>query len=158
MALTRFNCLIPALALIGFPLLSSGHGYRVGSIRIVHPWVQITASSIPGKTSAYGYMVLRNTADKSDKLISAFAEIAEKVELRATDRAVDTPAPRQVDSIAIPAGSEVRLEPGGPHLMLMGVKKPLAEGQHFSFALQFGRAGNITVDMFVQAGAGDAIY
>jgi len=157
-ALTRFISLIPALALIGFPLLSSGHGYRVGSIRIVHPWAQITASSIPGKTSAFGYLVLRNTGDKPDKLISAFAEIAEKVELRATDGAVDTPAPRPVDSVAIPAGGEVRLQSEGPHLMILGLEKPLAEGQRFSLKLRFERAGPITVDMFVQAGAGDAIY
>lgn len=150
--------LLATLALIGLPLLANGHGYRIGDIRIVHPWAMPTAPSTADGATGVGYLVLKNGGRKSDKLLSASTETAEKVELHAYGKAGDTPTMHRVDAVEIPAGGEVRLEPGGPHLMLMGVKKPLAEGQHFSIALQFERAGNITVDMFVQPSAKDSIY
>lgn len=158
MASKQLFSLLVTLALIGLPLLASGHGYRLGDIRIVHPWAMPTAPSIVGGASGVGYLVLKNGGHKSDKLLSASTEIAEKVELHAYGKASDTPTMHRVDAVEIPAGGEVRLEPGGPHLMLMGIKKPLTEGRHFPLALQFERAGKITVDTFVQTNANESTY
>jgi copper(I)-binding protein len=36
---------------------------------------------------------------------------------------------RRLDALDLPAGHVVRLEPGGAHLMLMGLKQPLTVGQ-----------------------------
>ncbi len=158
MAPKRLFSLFVTLALIGLPLLASGHGYRLGDIRIVHPWAMPTAPSIVAGASGVGYLVLKNGGHKPDKLLSASTELAEKVELHAYGKVSDTPTMHQVDAFEIPAGGEVRLEPGGPHLMLMGIKKPLTEGQHFPLALQFERAGKITVDTFVQTNANESTY
>lgn len=158
MALKRFSSVLAMLALIGLPLLASGHSYRAGDIKIVHPWAMPTAPSITDGASGMGYLVLRNTGGKPDRLLAASVEIADRVELHAYSKAGDTSTMRRVDTIEIPAGREVRLEPGGPHLMLMGFKKPLAEGQHFPIVLQFERAGKISVDLFVQTSAKDSIY
>jgi len=49
------------------------------------------------------------------------------------------------------------LQPGGFHVMLMGLTGPLEEGGHFPVTLTFERAGTVTVDVAVQAaGAMDA--
>jgi copper(I)-binding protein len=151
----------PTLAMllwISFPLLASGHGYQAGAIRIVHPWAMPTAASVTDGANGMGYLVLRNASNQPDKLLSAYMEIARKVELHAHGEGGDISTMRRVNSIAIPAGGEVRLEPGGPHFMLMGLKQPLEEGQHFPIVLQFERAGKITVDMFVQKNAKSSIY
>jgi copper(I)-binding protein len=158
MASKRLFSLLVTLALIGLPLLASGHGYRLGDIRIVHPWAMPTAPSIAAGASGVGYLVLKNGGHRSDKLLSASTEIAEKVELHAYGKASDTPTMRRVDTVEIPAGGEVRLEPGGSHLMLIGVKKPLEEGQHFPIVLEFEHAGKITVDMVVQTNTNEATY
>jgi len=65
---------------------------------------------------------------------------------------------RPVDALEIPAGKTVRLKPGKSHLMLIGLKKPLEDGQHFPVVLQFQHAGTVTVDMFVQLNADESIY
>lgn len=154
----RFSPLLAMLALIALPLLASGHGYRLGDIRVVHPWAMPTAPWVYADASGVGYLVLKNNGRKSDKLLSASTEIAGKVELRAYGEAGDIPTTRPVESVEIPAGGEVRLEPGGPHLLLVNLKQPLEEGRRFPVALRFERAGKITVDMFVQPNVGEAIY
>jgi hypothetical protein len=156
--LKRFYPTLAMLLWIGFPLIASSHGYQAGTIRIVHPWAMPTAASITDGDSGMGYLVLRNAGNQPDKLLSAHTEIARKIELHAHGKGGDIPTMRQVKSVAIPAGGEVRLEPGGLHLVLMGLKQPLEEGQHFPVVLQFERAGKITVDMFVQKNAKSSIY
>ena len=158
MFLKRFYPTLAMLLWISFPLLASGHGYQAGAIRIVHPWAMPTAASITDGGSGMGYLVLQNAGNKPDKLLSAHTEIARKIELYAHSKVGDIPTMRQVKSVAIPAGGEVRLEPGGPHLVLMGLKQSLEEGQHFPVVLQFERAGKINVDMFVQKNAKSSIY
>ena len=65
---------------------------------------------------------------------------------------------RQVDAIALPAGKTVKLEPGGYHLMFVGLKAPLKAGDKFPMKLKFEKAGELTVDVRVEpAGATDAM-
>ena len=154
----RLSSLLAMLILIGGSLPASGHGYRLGNIKIVHPWAMSIAPSPTHDISVAGYLVLRNTGDKPDKLLSASTAIASKVELRFFDNASDPPLARQTNAIEIPTGGEVRLQPGGSHLMLMGLKQPLQEGRYFSIVLHFERAGTIAVDMFVQSNASDSTY
>lgn len=144
--------------LIGSPLSASGHGYRLDGIRIVHPWAMSTAPSITDGLNGMGYMVLRNIGKKPDKLLAAHVEIARKVELHAKIKEGDTFKMLRIDQIEIPAGGEIRLEPGGSHLKLIDLGQSLEEGQHFSVVLQFEHAGTITVEMFVQENAQSSIY
>lgn len=44
---------------------------------------------------------------------------------------------RKVELIDIPAGDTVELKPGGHHLMVIGLKKALKEGDKVTIALQF---------------------
>ena len=57
------------------------------------------------------------------------------------------------DGVAIPAGGNVALAPKGSHLMLLGLKKPLKEGETFSATLNFEKAGSVPV-RFVVKGIG----
>ena len=53
--------------------------------------------------------------------------------------------------IALPAGGEVRLAPGGLHLMLIGPKGGFEQGVRVPTTLVFERAGRITVELAVEA-------
>jgi copper(I)-binding protein len=53
--------------------------------------------------------------------------------------------------IAIPAGQEVRLAPGGAHLMLVGPQGGFAQGARIPLTLVFERAGRIEVALAVEA-------
>lgn len=58
---------------------------------------------------------------------------------------------QKVDKIEIPAGETVKLEPGGYHIMLMGLAGELAEGSKITITLTFAEAGEKTVEAEVRA-------
>ena len=63
---------------------------------------------------------------------------------------------RPVDAIALPAGEAVELKPGGYHVMLLGLVKPLAVGDEIPLTLTFEKAGSRTVTGGAAVGAAGA--
>lgn len=65
---------------------------------------------------------------------------------------------RQLEGgVPLPAGETVKLEPGGLHVMLIGLKQPLTEGQTLPLTLTFEEAGTLEVELAIEereAGAG----
>jgi copper(I)-binding protein len=101
-----------------------------------------------GSTSA-AYFVLHNRGGEADRLVSARTEVAGVVELHRSGIEDGVMRMRQVESIAIPANGEARLEPGGYHLMLIGVTRELRAGERFPITLEFERAGTQVVEVEV---------
>ena len=55
------------------------------------------------------------------------------------------------DGLKLPPTAVIKLRPGmGDHLMLMGLKKPLVEGETFPMTLEFERGGKVEVKVTVQ--------
>ena len=57
---------------------------------------------------------------------------------------------RAVKQIAIPANGSIKLQHGGFHIMLMGLKKPLREGDKFDLTLIFKKAGTVLCSVLVK--------
>lgn len=57
---------------------------------------------------------------------------------------------REVTSVSIPAGSTVKFEPGGYHVMLLDLAEPLKSGQKFTLSLGFMNAGVVQVEVTVR--------
>lgn len=57
---------------------------------------------------------------------------------------------RPVKDVPVPAGETVNLEPGGIHIMLMDLKRPLKAGEAVPLTLSFAKAGEIKVDATVR--------
>lgn len=53
---------------------------------------------------------------------------------------------QEVDRVDLPAGTSVMLKPGGYHIMLMQLAKPLVAGEKISVTLTFENAGEKTVE------------
>ena len=101
-----------------------------------------------------GFLKLVN-AGADDRLVAASSEVAGAVELHMMSMKGDVMQMRQVDAIDLKAGQTVELKPGGYHLMLMGLKAPLKAGSSFPLKLKFEKAGEVTVNVQVEAaGAG----
>lgn len=156
--LQRLSSVFSVFLLMSGPVWVNAHGYKLGDIAITHPWAMTSALSGAEQADSPAYLTLKNRGRQSDTLLSASVEIARQVELYAVMGEGDALKMRRVDSVEVPAGKTVRLEPGGAHLILMDLNRPLEEGQHFPVVLQFEHAGAITVDMFVQPSAQEAIY
>jgi hypothetical protein len=54
---------------------------------------------------------------------------------------------REVEAIEVPAGGEAVLEPGGLHVMFMGLHKPLKQGESVHLTLTFEKAGKVMVSV-----------
>lgn len=101
---------------------------------------------------AAGYMTITNPGVDADRLIGASSPIATSVELHETMAGASGMMGMQpVDEIEVAPGSPVTLEPGGYHLMLMGVTDMPAIGETVPLTLTFELAGDIVVQAEVRA-------
>lgn len=141
----RFIAAGAALALA--TVLAWGHEYKLGSIVIGHPYAR---STLPGQPSGGAYLRLENKG-QADKLLSVTASVSNGVEMHLTTMDGDVMRMRQVDALDVPANQVVELRPGATHIMLVGLKAPLKAGDSFPMTLKFEKAGEVVVDVKVQA-------
>jgi len=59
---------------------------------------------------------------------------------------------QEIDQLPLPAGSTVRLAPGGYHIMLIDLVEPLVVGDTFELTLDFENADDLTVTVEVDEG------
>lgn len=96
------------------------------------------------------YMVIRNTGSVDDALIGVASDVAEMVEIHETTMEGGMAGMHSVEAIPVPAGGSISLEPGGYHVMLIGLKEQLQAGQTITLTLTFEKAGQITVQAEVR--------
>ena len=143
---------LAAIVVIAVALLASvpaaAHGYGKGDIQVRHPWGRATP---PGATVGAGYLEIRNNGRTADRLVGAVSPVAERVELHLTTHDGEVMKMREAQRLDVPARQRLALRPGGPHLMLVGLKKPLAKGDRVPLTLRFERAGELTIELELQA-------
>lgn len=100
---------------------------------------------VPAGANGAAYMTLTNDGDTDDQLVGVTSDVAEAVELHQSAMQDGSMSMRQVDGIDLPAGGAAVLEPGGFHVMLVGVTAELAEGDTVDLILEFANAGEQTV-------------
>ncbi len=103
-------------------------------LQVIAPYVRAVP---PGQDQTAAYLVLRNSAEHQAALVAASSPAAHTTELHTTVKENGMMKMRPVTRIEIPAGGEVRLAPGGPHIMLIGLKEPLTEGKSVTLNLRF---------------------
>jgi hypothetical protein len=140
------SCL--AVAVLAAPP-SAAHGYEKGDLAVRHPWTRATP---PGSNVAAGYLEIRNSGTTSERLLGAASPAADRVELHVTNREGDVVGMRERDGLKVPARQRLVMRPGGPHLMLIGLKRPFAMGDRVPITLRFERAGEVQIEIEVQAG------
>jgi hypothetical protein len=110
------------------------------------------ARSSSGLTrTAAVYLTLANPGREPDRLQSVRTPAAQRAQLHTTVHQGDVIRMQRVDSIEIPPGQTVHMSPGRYHVMLMTLAKPLTQGDKFPLTLRFARAGEVTVEVAVQA-------
>ena len=104
-----------------------------------------------GSMNSAVYMLLTNSGDSPDRLLSAAADVAGAVEIHETRMEGDVMHMQQLtDGIEIPANGQVELKPGGLHVMLIDLTRDLNPGETFPVTLQFEQAGAVTVEAEVR--------
>jgi hypothetical protein len=95
-------------------------------------------------------MIIVNNTDRPDVLLGANADIAEVVELHSMEMDGAVMRMGRVALVEVPARSQVRFEPSGLHIMLIGLKGDLAVGSTVSMTLTFQQAGSVQVQAVVR--------
>ena len=96
-------------------------------------------------------MSITNKGAAADRLVSASSPAAEKVQIHEMTMQNGVMKMRELpNGLPIEAGKTVSLAPGGNHLMLMGLKAPLKQGDKIPLTLNFEKTGKIDVMLDVQ--------
>ena len=86
-------------------------------------------------------MTIRNDAAEADALLRVRCPFANFSERHTVDRGEGAPAMRPVKSIPIPENKTIELKPDGYHVMLLQTRQKLADGETFTCAVVFQKAG-----------------
>ena len=125
-------------------LLLASCSSTAGAPSVTGAWVRPTTGV--GNPVA-GYLVITNATGRDEALVGASTPAASSIELHRTMSASSggmtgmTPVQR----ISLPAGSTVTLAPGGFHMMLIGLVRPLVAGDTVEIDLVFEHAGNVAI-------------
>ncbi|GIW34963.1 copper chaperone PCu(A)C [Meiothermus sp.] len=125
-----------------------GHGGHGGApsrgpltpiqLRLIEGWIRQVPSSLRDTTV---YLTVRNPLGRDLRLVGASSPVAEMVMLmedyRETRSGQTIQGMREVKSFLLPKNGQLVLQPGGKHLMLMGLKRPLKEGERLPIRLIF---------------------
>lgn len=98
-----------------------------------------------------GYMTLINASDKEVTLLKVESGAYKTIEVHEMVRVDGLMEMREVEDLSIPANGQIRFEPGGKHLMLMGPKEHLKTGQKVDMTLVFKSGKKQTVSIQVAA-------
>ncbi|WP_417266891.1 copper chaperone PCu(A)C [Celeribacter baekdonensis] len=115
------------------------------------------SSGMMAKSGA-AFFVIHNTGDTDDRLIAATSDIAKLTELH-THKAMGDGVMKMMrvdEGFAVPAQGTHALARGGDHVMLMGLLKPMGQGDVVTVTLTFEQAGDITVEIPVDLERQDA--
>lgn len=128
--------------------VASADDVKAGDLVISQAWSRATPG---GAKVAGGYVTIENKGTAPDRLIGGSADIAGKFEIHemAMDNGVMKMRPLD-KGLTIEPGKTVKFAPGGYHLMLEQLKKPLKQGDKVPLTLEFEKAGKVAVSLDVQ--------
>ena len=124
------------------------HDYKAGVIEIGHPWARATPR---GASVAAGYIKLSNTGSTPDRLVGGTSEAAGRVEIHDMTMTDGVMQMRPLkDGLELKPGQTVELKSGSFHLMMVGLKQQLQQGQRIKGTLIFEKAGPVDIEYQVE--------
>jgi len=141
-----------AVALLSIVALAgcSAGASSTGAVTVADAWARPAAGT--GQPGA-AYLTITNGSGQVDALLGVSCALAGSVEMHETSMdASGMMGMHPVARIEVPAGGSVKLEPGGYHLMLMDLSRPLQVGETIQLELTFEHAGKVTVSADVRQG------
>ncbi len=146
-AIARRKPMSKTLAVVAALLLVAiGAAAQSGSVEIRDAWARAT----PGKADiGAAYLTLQSPV--GDRLTGLSTPIASITQLHTTTMEGGVKKMTRVAALDLPAGQKIKLEPGGMHIMLIGLTDRLRQGQSFPLTLSFEKAGKREVTVSVES-------
>ena len=121
------------------------------AIAVSQPWVRALPPTM-NRTAAY--MTLINRGDATAEVVGGRAELAQTVEIHTTRDVDGYRRMEQLDSISIAPDQRVRLQPGGTHLMLLGLSRMPAAGETLPLCVGLASGAEVCTVAQVRTAAG----
>ncbi|MBL0141831.1 MAG: copper chaperone PCu(A)C [Betaproteobacteria bacterium] len=138
---------LKALCVAGFVLTSA---QAWAEVTVSEAWVRGT---VPSQKVTGAFMKIKSSEDA--KLVSASSPAAKIVEVHEMAMKGNVMTMRAIDALALPAGKAVELKPGGYHVMLIDLVKPLGKGDTVPVTLTVvgkdGKKSNLEIKAEVRA-------
>jgi periplasmic copper chaperone A len=109
------------------------------------------AQHAAGAANGAVYLTLRNAGLEADRLVRVESPVARAAEIHQSQIEDGIMRMRQVEGVSLPAGESVTLQPGGLHVMLVEVNRPLQPGDRFPLVLNFEKNGAREVEVEVRS-------
>lgn len=138
----------------GNPGAPSAAAALPAGISVTEAWARATPQ---GATVGAAYFTLRNSGPGSDVLLSVSSPVAERAELHRSSAEQGMSRMRPAGAVELGNGQSLVAEPGGLHVMLMGLRQPLVEGELVPLTLEFRDAGTMIVRVSVRPATSGAL-
>jgi len=144
--------LLSMLVAVPAPVLGQTNDSKV---RVEEAWARRapmieSGDSKAGSGNGVVYVLLVNSGQGHDALLSAASDAAAAAEIHETYRDMGMMMMRPVKKIDLPSGRKVEMRPGGYHIMLLNLKRDLKPGEVVTLTLQFEKAGKIRVNAVIK--------
>lgn len=133
---------VPVLTVV--VLLSGCAAPATAGVEVRNAWARPAAQGGNGAV----YFVIRSSA--ADELVGVASAVADAAEMHESLMSGDVMEMHHLASVPLEAGEEVVFEPGGLHIMLIGLKQDLKLGDEFEITLQFKNYEEIQLSVPVQ--------
>jgi copper(I)-binding protein len=147
------QCLSPRPARLVVAALALGasialaQSYTFDTLRIDHPYARPTP---PGARTGGAYFEIENRGGQADKLLRVSTSAAGAVEIHSMTMDGNVMKMRAIAAVDVPPHATTALKPGGYHVMLLDLKRPLAAGETIPLTLTFEKTGVVEVPMRVE--------
>ncbi len=108
--------------------------HQSNTIAVHHPTIKTTP---PGITNSAAYFTIVNNGEKDITLVGVASDGAKLVEMHEHVKHNGTFKMQKMKPLTIPANSKANFEPGGNHIMFIGVTKPIENGDKIDITLSF---------------------
>ena len=129
-----------------FLLLSIGNAGAQG-ITVQDAWIR---GIPPSATTTAAFMTIHNTGSEEAVLKSAGCDIAETVQIHTMEQVGEIMKMKEVSELRIPADGQAILAPKGYHIMLIGLVRPINEGETIPLSLNFTDRATVVIDAVVK--------
>jgi periplasmic copper chaperone A len=126
-----------------------GHAEDPAPIMAMHVWAP---PSLAGARNGAAYLTLMNHGSEPERLLAISTPVAEAAEIHREEMTDGIMRMRPAGPLSLAPGESVTLAPGGLHVMLLRLKRPLTPGESFPLTLSFDHGGAMTVDATVENG------
>ncbi len=138
------------LASLAGPVVAAGMA-QTGDVMVHEAWARASLGNAPNSAA---YLTIETGGEEPDRLVATSSPLAERAELHTHVMDGGIARMRKVAAIEVAPGTPTVLEPGGLHIMLLGLRQRLAAGDSVPLTLVFEHAGEVTVEAPVRAMAG----